>query len=71
VTIHAGEIAMNAPEKLYRVRDVAKILGQHEFTIRRKMWSGEIKAIKLSPRCVRVRASALDAYLKSKPLVAG
>jgi excisionase family DNA binding protein len=43
-------------EQLYSCKQLAELWGVHEFTVRRKIWEGEIKAVRIGNR-VRVTAS--------------
>ena len=54
-------------ERLYSINALADFLDCHPFTVRRRIWDGEILAIKLSPRCIRVKHSEVEAYLARKP----
>ncbi len=45
--------------------DLAREWNCHPYTVRRKIWSGELKAVRLGPRCVRVTNAEKRRYLAS------
>ncbi len=50
-------------DKIYKVDEVAERLGCHIETVRRKIRSGQIRAIKIG-NDYRISESELDRYLK-------
>ena len=44
-------------DPLLTVRELAVLLGVCEFTVRRKIWAGLIKSVRIGPRSVRVPRS--------------
>jgi excisionase family DNA binding protein len=63
--------AMTENERLLTVRETAARLGQGESTIRRKIRSGELLAVKFGHGArapVRVPADYLDAWLYAEPI---
>lgn len=53
-------------EKLLNIAEVADVLKITSDTLRRKIREGEIACIRFNSRSIRIRKSALDAYLRSK-----
>ena len=54
-------------EQLYSVPQVAAKLGVHEFTIRRRIWGGHIRAIRIGPNRLRVPESELRRLTSAQP----
>lgn len=48
------------------VEQVAEMIGVHPHTIRRWIDKGELPAIKLSGKCLRIRARALQTFLMAR-----
>ena len=53
------------PEKLLTVDEVAEILQVSPTTIYRRIQAGEISAIKLGHRQVRIKPEDLEAYIEA------
>ena len=51
-------------QELLTAQEVANLLGINLSTVYTLIKSGELPAIKVGPKLWRIRASALDAYLK-------
>lgn len=51
--------------ELLTVREVAEILQIHPNTVRLKIQTGKIKAVKLGPRSIRVWRKDLDNYINN------
>jgi len=52
-------------ETLFRVSEVAHLLGLHEMTVRRYIRAGQLKAERVSTRSIRVSESALNTFLET------
>lgn len=59
-------VATDESDRLLRAREVAAVLGVSRRTTYRLIASGELEAVRVSPRGVRVRESVLGAYLRSR-----
>lgn len=55
--------ARNDDEQLNSCDDLAREWNCHPYTVRRKIWSGELKAVRLGPRCVRVTNAKKRRYV--------
>jgi excisionase family DNA binding protein len=53
--------------RMLSVSRVARILDVSEDTVRRRIAAGELEAVKLGYRTVRVTASSLAAYIAARP----
>ena len=53
-------------EKLYTIKQVAKILGVHHLTIRRWIDEDKIKVIRLTERTMRITQTELDKFVDGK-----
>jgi excisionase family DNA binding protein len=60
----AASLAASDGDRLLRARDVSAMLGVSRRTTYRLIGSGDLEAVRVSPRGVRVRQSALRAYLR-------
>ena len=63
--IALGGSAMAKFETLFRVSEVAHLLGLHEMTVRRYIRAGQLKAERVSTRSIRVSESALNTFLET------
>ena len=50
-----------APDRLLSVREAAEVLSCHPVTIRRLIAAGQLPAVRLGPRLLRVPAKAICA----------
>ncbi|MFJ8912046.1 helix-turn-helix transcriptional regulator [Amycolatopsis sp. NPDC102389] len=50
---------------IFRVKDVAELLDVHKSTIFRAISAGELDALRVGKKTVRVQGSALNAWLNS------
>ena len=57
-----------AHEKMLRIGDVARRLDCSEVTVRRLIWSGQLKAVQFNGRntSVRVSESVLEAWIEER-----
>jgi excisionase family DNA binding protein len=55
---------------LLRIPDVAGILQISRASAWRLVWSGDLPAVRISSRTVRVSRTALDAWIASRPAAA-
>jgi excisionase family DNA binding protein len=62
----AALLAVGDEDRFLRAREVTAVLGVSRRTTYRLIGSGELKAVRVSPRGVRVRESVLRAYLLSR-----
>jgi excisionase family DNA binding protein len=53
-------------ERLLTVRQLADLWGVHERTIRRRIATGELEVVWLSPSAVRVRESAAAKFIAGR-----
>ena len=58
-------------EALYRIRDVADILGVHPRTVARIIAQGRLEVLRLTERSVRVTGKAIREYLHNSANPAG
>ena len=67
VHILAGmEVATTEEAPLLKVRDVAHLLNVSVAQVWRWVWSGELRAVRISPKVVRIRRADYDAWVGSK-----
>jgi excisionase family DNA binding protein len=62
----AASLAAGDDDRFLRAREVTAVLGVSRRTTYRLIGSGELEAVRVSPRGVRVRESVLRAYLRSR-----
>jgi len=62
----AASLAAGDDDRFLRAREVSAVLGVSRRTTYRLIGSGELEAVRVSPRAVRVRESVLRAYLRSR-----
>jgi excisionase family DNA binding protein len=60
------DVSAGDPGSLLAVARVAKILDVSEDTVRRRIAVGELEAVKLGYRTVRVPAASLAAYIAAR-----
>jgi excisionase family DNA binding protein len=53
-------------EKLLTKKEVATNLGVSLKTVDRRIMEGKLRAINLSPRCVRIAPSELDKFINNR-----
>jgi hypothetical protein len=58
------ELGTRSRGRAHSYADIAKILQVSEHEVIRKVRSGELKADKLSTRCVRIFDDSLDAFVE-------
>ena len=52
-------------DRLLRIREVADVVGEDPMTIYRRIRGGELKAVKVGKRGVRVAESELNRWLRT------
>jgi len=55
-----------ADDPVYPLRDIARRWHVHVDTVRRRIAAGELKAVRLSPRRLGLRASEVERYLRER-----
>ena len=50
---------VNEEPEFYTVLQMAALLNVHEFTVRRRIWAGDIKAARIGPKILRIPKSEL------------
>lgn len=58
------------PDDLLTIDAAAALLGIHARTVRRRIADGTLPAVRVGPRLVRVRRSAIEAALRPIPSAA-
>lgn len=56
------------PEMLLRINVVARRLGISRRTIYYMIYDGRLRAVRLGTRCLRIRSSEIDAFLRRNTL---
>ena len=55
-------------QQLFTIQQVAKIACFDTKTIRRRISDGDLKAVRLGPRMIRISSDALDAFLTGRQM---
>ena len=63
VTLMDATTVTSANHPLLRVPDAARALAVSESTLRRMIAAGRLRAVTVSPRCVRILRADVDALL--------
>jgi len=68
---HSGRLAVATRADYYSPREVADLLGVSLRTVRSMIATGDLRAVRVGPKLVRVTASALDEAIRPYTAVRG